>query len=135
MATPDHTPHGRGYSSALHYFHHCNDYWTYDDGPRCKVPGGDPEDLIPVVDLWQTNLEQPGMQGPAHGYNNSCVGGMGGGAGGNSSADHGSPDRTGDTCYRHGPKSGTELRAACCFLPAASYLLLAACCVRAVNLT
>ena len=25
MATPDHTPHGRGYSTSLHYFHHCND--------------------------------------------------------------------------------------------------------------
>ena len=25
MATPDHTPHGRGYSSGLHYFHHEND--------------------------------------------------------------------------------------------------------------
>jgi len=32
MATPDHTPHGRGYSSALHYYHHCNDYWNYVDG-------------------------------------------------------------------------------------------------------
>merc|ERR1719337_791507 len=23
MATPDHTPHGRGYHTALTYFHHC----------------------------------------------------------------------------------------------------------------
>ena len=35
MATPDHTPHGRGYSTALHYFHHANDYWTYQDGGGC----------------------------------------------------------------------------------------------------
>ena len=26
MATPDHTPLGRGYQSSLHYFHHANDY-------------------------------------------------------------------------------------------------------------
>jgi arylsulfatase A-like enzyme len=88
----------------LHYFHHCNDYWNYVDGKACKVPSGD---LVHVVDLWQTNLEQPGLQGPAHGYNNSCIGGM---AGGNGNAepspdDFGSGDRIGDTCYRHGPKS------------------------------
>jgi len=28
MATKDHTPLGRGYMSSMHYFHHCNDYWT-----------------------------------------------------------------------------------------------------------
>ena len=28
MATPDHTPHGRGYMTALHYYHHANDYYT-----------------------------------------------------------------------------------------------------------
>ena len=28
VATPDHTPHGRGYSTGLHYYHHCNDYWN-----------------------------------------------------------------------------------------------------------
>ena len=28
MATPDHTPVGRGYDSSLHYFHHENDYWV-----------------------------------------------------------------------------------------------------------
>jgi arylsulfatase I/J len=27
MATPDHTPRGRGYDSSLIYFHHFNDYW------------------------------------------------------------------------------------------------------------
>lgn len=25
MATPDHTPMGRGYQTAMHYFHHAND--------------------------------------------------------------------------------------------------------------
>ena len=28
MATPDHTPHGRGYAEGLNYFNHDNDYWT-----------------------------------------------------------------------------------------------------------
>ena len=50
MATPDHTPHGRGYSSALHYYHHCNDYWNYVDGQACKLSSGA---LEHVVDLWQ----------------------------------------------------------------------------------
>jgi len=28
MATPHHTPKGRGYDTSLHYFEHKNDYWT-----------------------------------------------------------------------------------------------------------
>jgi arylsulfatase A-like enzyme len=28
MATPKHTPYGRGYDTSLHYFEHKNDYWT-----------------------------------------------------------------------------------------------------------
>ena len=27
MATPRHTPRGRGYDTSLHYFHHMEDYW------------------------------------------------------------------------------------------------------------
>jgi arylsulfatase I/J len=38
MATPDHTPHGRGYMTALNYFHHCNDYWSMTDASPCHVP-------------------------------------------------------------------------------------------------
>lgn len=74
------------------------------DGQACQVPSGE---VVHVVDLWQTNLEQPGLQGPAHGYNNSCVGGMAGGSGNAEPTpdDFGSGDRIGDTCYRHGPKS------------------------------
>lgn len=37
MATPDHTPMGRGYHSALHYFHHANDYWSMATG-QCLPP-------------------------------------------------------------------------------------------------
>ena len=28
MATPDHTPEGRGYQAGINYFHHDNDYWS-----------------------------------------------------------------------------------------------------------
>ena len=28
MATPDHTPRGRGYHSGMNYFHHANDCTT-----------------------------------------------------------------------------------------------------------
>jgi hypothetical protein len=36
MATPDHTPAGRGYDTALSYFHHSNDYWTFEYGTCAK---------------------------------------------------------------------------------------------------
>ena len=32
MATADHTPEGRGYEQSLIYFHHANDYWSYQVG-------------------------------------------------------------------------------------------------------
>ena len=66
MATPDHTPHGRGYMTAMHYFHHANDYYTSVTGD-CRGTG--------VVDLWQTNIDRPNFQGPAHMYNNTCTNG------------------------------------------------------------
>ena len=53
MATPDHTPHGRGFQSSFGYFHHANDYYTEKNG-FCKSVG--------VVDLWDTDK-------PAHGVN------------------------------------------------------------------
>jgi arylsulfatase B len=53
MATPDHTPLGRGFDTSLHYFHHANDYWT-------EVAGG----CAGAVDLWDTAK-------PAYGQNNS----------------------------------------------------------------
>ena len=28
MATPDHTPHGRGYQHSMVYYHHVNDAWN-----------------------------------------------------------------------------------------------------------
>jgi arylsulfatase A-like enzyme len=38
MATPDHTPYGRGYRTSLNYFNHCNDYWT-STVAACREPG------------------------------------------------------------------------------------------------
>eukprot|EP01060_Flectonema_neradi_P036510 TRINITY_DN702_c1_g1_i1.p1 TRINITY_DN702_c1_g1~~TRINITY_DN702_c1_g1_i1.p1 ORF type:complete len:531 (+),score=111.30 TRINITY_DN702_c1_g1_i1:45-1637(+) len=55
MATPQHTPKGRGYDTSLFYFHHENDYWNNKMG-ACHGN--------PVVDLWDGD-------GPAHGTNNS----------------------------------------------------------------
>ena len=56
MATPDHTPQGRGYDTSLIYFHHANDYWTSEEGAMC--------DKVSIVDLWQND-------GPANKLNNS----------------------------------------------------------------
>merc|ERR1719390_601618 len=56
MATPDHTPKGRGYQSSLHYFHHANDYWTSKTSDSCGTTH--------PVDLWDTDR-------PAHGKNNT----------------------------------------------------------------
>ena len=38
MATPDHTPHGRGYQTAMNYFHHDNDYWAMTVGSCATGP-------------------------------------------------------------------------------------------------
>ena len=71
---------------------HRNDYWTSTTG---GCPIGNPADpegrhSTLIVDLWQNNLDTPGVQGPAHGYNNSCSP---------------KPDRTGLACTTHGPKA------------------------------
>lgn len=53
MATPDHTPQGRGFDTSFGYFHHANDYYTEEAGNCNKTR---------VVDLWDTDK-------PAHGIN------------------------------------------------------------------
>ena len=60
MATPDHTPEGRGYDTSFGYFHHDNDYWSELVG-FCST--SDKKKLNPV-DLWYTNH-------PAHKFNGS----------------------------------------------------------------
>jgi arylsulfatase B len=62
MATPDHTPRGRGYHQSLHYFHHANDYWNYQTG-SCPSPAN-ASVKVPVTDLWEGVLG--GDEGPAH---------------------------------------------------------------------
>ena len=49
MATPDHTPKGRGFQSSFGYFHHANDYYTERAG-RCN--------RSTPVDLW--DFDKPG---------------------------------------------------------------------------
>eukprot|EP01065_Artemidia_motanka_P026718 TRINITY_DN31978_c0_g1_i1.p1 TRINITY_DN31978_c0_g1~~TRINITY_DN31978_c0_g1_i1.p1 ORF type:complete len:539 (+),score=164.55 TRINITY_DN31978_c0_g1_i1:89-1705(+) len=61
MATPQHTPHGRGYQHSLFYFHHANDYWTSRAG-GCPAPSG--RGHVEMVDLYSGTA-------PAHGKNNS----------------------------------------------------------------
>jgi arylsulfatase B len=59
MATPDHTPQGRGYDTSLLYFDAANGYWDNlpEGGSFCPQTGE-------LTDLWK-------MGGPAHGLNNS----------------------------------------------------------------
>ena len=59
MATPGHTPEGRGFNSSLIYYEHMIDAWTqqiYPGGTACTLvnPG--------IVDLWDTG-------GPARSLN------------------------------------------------------------------
>jgi hypothetical protein len=47
MATPTHTPHGRGFDTALCYFHHGNSYWVQGTGDKTCPVG---------VDLWDAQV-------------------------------------------------------------------------------
>eukprot|EP00050_Salpingoeca_kvevrii_P006706 m.291120 g.291120 ORF g.291120 m.291120 type:complete len:544 (+) comp12413_c0_seq1:60-1691(+) len=49
MATPRHTPHGRGYDTSLHYFSHKNDFWSQANMQTCC------EDNQQIIDLWRTD--------------------------------------------------------------------------------
>lgn len=50
MATPDHTPKGRGFQSSLGYFHETNDYYTKVNG-QCLVTNY----TVSCVDFWATD--------------------------------------------------------------------------------
>ena len=58
MATPEHTPLGRGYENSLVYFHHVNDAWSFVAWSEKQCLGKD------IIDLWTGDT-------PAHGLNNS----------------------------------------------------------------
>lgn len=56
LATPDHTPRGRGYDQSLSYLDGANDYWTSTTSGWCKKGQ--------YTDLWASS-------GPAYGLNSS----------------------------------------------------------------
>ena len=60
MATPMHTPHGRGYESSLIYFSHKNNYWTEKE-MQSSCP-----DFANITDYWRDTA-------PAYGENGTGV--------------------------------------------------------------
>ena len=58
MATPQHTPRGRGFDSSLVYYGHENDYWTRRQG-GCTVNSTDPEAKKPTSHLPCVDLVRP----------------------------------------------------------------------------
>ena len=70
VATPQHTPHGRGFDTSLVYFNHENDYWTRQQG-GCAVNTTDLETgrvrarHVGCIDLWSDD-------DPAHAVNASA---------------------------------------------------------------
>jgi len=61
IATPTHTPHGRGYDSALTYFGHDNSYWT--DQTQNDSGCGDYGGGYGPVDLYDTTAPAWGLNG------------------------------------------------------------------------
>ena len=65
MATPTHTPWGRGYDDSICYYHHGNSYWVEGTGDlTCSV----------MVDLWDNTKPawgQQGLKGHTPSYNDS----------------------------------------------------------------
>eukprot|EP01084_Bolivina_argentea_P307533 531574_1 len=66
MASPDHTPHGRGYDTSLIYFEHKNDFWTNKQPQSGNTESGCINNTnypdINIIDLWSND-------GPAFGEN------------------------------------------------------------------
>ena len=63
MATPTHTPEGRGFDTSLVYYEHMNDYWTQGattGGTACSWIYPD------IVDLWDTGAPAYGLNGTAY---------------------------------------------------------------------
>lgn len=54
MATPDHTPLGRGFDTSFGYFHHANDYYT-ETAEACNG--------TKIVDIWVTDKPGHGLNG------------------------------------------------------------------------
>lgn len=62
MATPDHTPAGRGYDTSLIYYHHANDYWTFTIGNNKTGP----KDLWNCYNQCDAQYGYPGVGQGAH---------------------------------------------------------------------
>ena len=80
MATPTHTPRGRGYDSSLNYFGHGN--WAWSEGEW----GGstDHQQAMPTpgfADLWDTDGPARSLRGTGHEELPSSVGSLGEGGG------------------------------------------------------
>ena len=75
MATPDHTPRGRGYDSSFGYFHHANDYWVEAIG-SCPGSASGPDtggtNSTSVIDMWMADYGG-GEHGASAAGNPSCV--------------------------------------------------------------
>jgi arylsulfatase B len=56
-ATPDHTPHGRGYAQSLTYLDGANDYWNHVTGDWCK--NGEYTDLYASLGPAYTEVNAP----------------------------------------------------------------------------
>lgn len=72
MATPRHTPHGRGFDTSLSYFYHTNDYWNFtvdDDHNAGPESCATLEIGESIYDLWLKDKDS--AEGPAIGLNNS----------------------------------------------------------------
>lgn len=72
MATPKHTPKGRGYDTSLNYFAHKNDFWTQEcmQSVCCKKwmeddhgHGNRDGDDMTIYDLWDTDRGATDLQG------------------------------------------------------------------------
>eukprot|EP01059_Diplonema_ambulator_P021362 TRINITY_DN354_c0_g1_i10.p1 TRINITY_DN354_c0_g1~~TRINITY_DN354_c0_g1_i10.p1 ORF type:complete len:330 (+),score=138.98 TRINITY_DN354_c0_g1_i10:48-1037(+) len=64
MATPTHTPMGRGYEQWLGYYHHANDYWT--EGIPITATGTVDVCGNAYTDLWSTNGPANTLNGTAY---------------------------------------------------------------------
>ena len=55
MASPTHTPHGRGYNTSLNYYGHGNYMWTEIEWGGSKGAGAGTVPTQGTIDLWDTD--------------------------------------------------------------------------------
>jgi len=67
MATPYHTPHGRGYDSSLNYFGHGNWMWTQRRWRgSCNHQASVPSEEVDIVDFWDTDKPANSLNGTGY---------------------------------------------------------------------